>query len=293
MHRPDPRLAAALDLARRGWPVLPCHSPRPSGCSCGRPACPSPGKHPRTRHGLHEASTVPAVVEGWWERWPGANVGIRTGAAPDGAGVVVVDIDPAHGGEASLTALLAVHGPLPPTVLVRTGSGGRHVYFAHPGGRVANSAGTRLGPGLDVRGDGGYVVAPPSRHPSGRHYRWLARPVLAPLPDWLASLLAPEPAPVRRPLPSARRAPGWAGAALGYEVDDVANATEGTRNAALNRAAFSLGQLVASAHLTLDEVEAALTAAGCAAGLGEAEVAATLASGLRAGLARPRHPARR
>src|SRR5207244_2140853 len=114
-------------LAHQGWPVLPCHHPTDDGrCSCGNHSCPSPGKHPRSRHGLHDASTDDGTVTRWWTRWPDANVAVRTGARPAGAGVVVIDIDPAHGGDDSLASLQAEHRPLPATRTALTGGGGRH-----------------------------------------------------------------------------------------------------------------------------------------------------------------------
>lgn len=107
---------AALVYVSQGWAVLPCHEPAPRrGCSCGRVDCTSPGKHPRTRRGLHDATIDPHRVAAWWRRWPTANVGLRTGAA---SGLVVVDVAPAHGGEASLARLATAHGPLPPTLTV-------------------------------------------------------------------------------------------------------------------------------------------------------------------------------
>jgi hypothetical protein len=106
-------------------------------------------------------------LEGWLVRWPDLNIGIVTGAA---AGLVVLDIDPKHGGAESLNELEAHHGALPPTVEALTGGGGRHLYFRHPGGTLHNLVG--LAAGIDLRGDGGYIVAPPSIHPSGRAYEW-------------------------------------------------------------------------------------------------------------------------
>jgi hypothetical protein len=100
--------------------------------------------------------------------WPDTGIAVRTGAE---SGLVVLDVDPQHGGDDTLAELLAAHGVLPITVECFTGGGGRHIYFRHPGGEVRNSAG-KVGPGLDIRGDGGYVVAPPSPHPSGRRYEW-------------------------------------------------------------------------------------------------------------------------
>ncbi len=280
---------SALALARRGWPVLACHDG--PVCSCGRNGCPSPGKHPRTRRGLYDATTDAATIARWFQRWPSANLGVRTGARPDGAGLVVLDVDPAHGGEAALAELVGRHGALPVTLEVATGGGGRHLYFAHPGRAVANSAG-RLGAGLDVRGDGGFVVVPPSRHPSGARYRWRPAPV-ADLPGWLHTLLLPVPATPRPAPVTVARPKAWAAAALADEVANVRGAGEGVRNHTLNRAAFALGQLVGGGHLPEADVVAWLLDAALSSGLGEHEAAATIGSGLRAGAGRPRHPVAR
>jgi hypothetical protein len=283
---------AALRLVRRGWPVLACHHPIDGQCSCGDPGCTCPGKHPRSRHGLHDATTDPAVIDSWWCSSPHANPAVRTGVRPAGAGVIVLDIDPDHDGDNSLARLVAAHGPLPVTLEVLTGGGGRHLYFA-PAGPVPSSAG-RLGPGLDIRGDGGYVLVPPSVHAAGGRYRWIQRPLRA-MPDWLADLARPDRRdsgePTERATPLVRQPDSWAAAAVAAEVASVRTATEGTRNHTLNRAAFALGQLVSAGHLDPDDVVAMLTDAALAAGLTAAETRATIASGLRAGTARPRHPA--
>lgn len=284
-----PPMVSALGYARRGWPVFPCHAPVGRGCTCPAGAgCASVGKHPRTRHGLHDASTDAGTIKAWWRTWPRANVGIRTGE-----GLVVVDIDPAHGGAASIEALEAKHGRLPATLAVRTGGAGLHLYFAVEKA-VRNSAGA-LGPGIDVRGEGGYVVAPPSRHVSGAAYRWSGVGSLAPMPTWVRDYLV-RPEPPRAPVDGAALLPragvsAWAAAALAGELDRVAAAAEGQRNHTLNRAAFVLGQLVGASHLDRDLVAGQLARAGEAAGLGPREVAATVASGLGAGERWPRHPA--
>jgi hypothetical protein len=284
--------AAALHLARRSWPVLACHHPIDGRCSCGDRDCSSPGKHPLSRHGLHDATTDPAVIESWWRNSPHANPALRTGLRPNGAGVIVLDIDPDHHGDNGLARLVAAHGPLPATLEVVTGGGGRHLYFAHAGPPVPNSAG-RLGPGLDIRGDGGYVLVPPSVHAAGGRYRWIQRPLRA-MPDWLTDLARPgrrEPGePTERATRPVHQPGAWAAAALAAETQSVRTATEGTRNHTLNRAAFALGQLVGAGHLDPDDVAAMLTNAALAAGLAPAETRATITSGLRAGTARPRHP---
>lgn len=281
-------LEAALRYARRGWPVFPCHQPVHGHCSCRHADCASPAKHPRTQHGLHEATTDPVRITGWWQRWPDANVGVCTGSE---SGLVVIDVDRRPGGLGTLTQLERMHGQIPSTAMVMTGTG-RHYWFAHPGGTVRNSAG-RLGPGIDVRADGGYVIAPPSSHISGRRYRWAAPEGLAPLPEWVVALSrTPAPGPVPPPSPPAvgLRAGAWAHAALNAEIRRVRTSLPGGRNHALNRAAFGLGQLVAGGYLQCDDVRAALHAAGASCGLLPKEVRATVASGLQAGFRQPRHP---
>jgi hypothetical protein len=158
-------LEAAVAYAGRGFPVFPCK-----------------GKLPLTEHGFHDASTDTEQVLTWWTHWPEANIGMPTGAA---SGFVVLDVDVQHGGAGTLKELEGAQGKLPAAPEVLTGGGGKHVYFAHPGREIRNSAG-KLGPGLDVRGDGGYVIAPPSVHGNGRAYKWL-RELGAPpsAPTWL------------------------------------------------------------------------------------------------------------
>lgn len=162
-------MRAAAGLTRRGMAVFPVHSPSVSGCSCGRHDCSSPCKHPRV-HWRTSASTDAGQVRDWWTRWPTANIGLVTGVK---SGLIVLDVDPAHGGLDSLRDLVAEEGAVEAFARVRTGGGGMHFYLRHPGGRVRNRTGLR--PGIDVRGDGGYVVAPPSVHASGRRYVWEAR----------------------------------------------------------------------------------------------------------------------
>lgn len=169
---------AALDYLARGWSVVPVR-PREKRPLIAWQAY----QHVRPRA---------EDVRDWFGRWPEANVAIVTGAV---SGLVVLDVDPKHGGDASLSRLEREHGPLPFTVEAVSGGGGRHLYFAHPGGHVRNQVG--LAPGIDLRADGGVIIAPPSVHPSGARYGW--RPhhspqetALAAMPRWLLQPPAPE-----------------------------------------------------------------------------------------------------
>lgn len=189
MNAPDIR-AAALAYAGLGWAVVPLHEPTAHGCTCSAgPRCTSAGKHPRTEHGVREASTDPDAIVRWWTTWPTANVGIATGLP---SGVVVLDLDPRNGSEATMETFAGQHGPLAPTVEALTGGGGSHHFYRHPrlaaGLEVWN---TTIGAGVEVKATGLLVVAEPSLHPSGRRYAWetsshpLDGTELAELPTWI------------------------------------------------------------------------------------------------------------
>ncbi len=265
-------LKTALSYAERGWHVLPL---KPGG------------KTPLTGNGVKDATTDPQTIRDWWTRWPNANIGIACGPSR----LLVVDLD----GPEALTAWaeLAQRHNIPyDTLTSHTGGGGIHVFYRLPDGlRLGNSAG-RLGPHIDTRGDGGYIVAPPSVHPSGRLYTWEDpdREILE-LPQALAELLTRTERETSTPPPPPRPVTGlhpYAEAALRGEVEKVRSAPVGTRNDTLNRAAFSLGQLVGSGLLDRMTVENELTAAALSAGLEEREIAATIRSGLEAGIRQPR-----
>lgn len=183
--RVSPLHESALEYAERGLPVLPIHDVGQGHCSCSAGVnCTSPGKHPRTPHGVKDATTDVATIKTWWSRHPNANVGIATGQA---SGLLVLDVDPRHGGDETLEVLIRQHGPLPHTVEARTGGGGGHLFLRHPPQAVSSRS--NIAPGLDVRADGGFVVAAPSQHISGEHYEWVVHPEevddLPPPPDWL------------------------------------------------------------------------------------------------------------
>lgn len=158
---PNPLLEHALQYAKQGWPVFPLHTPEPSkeGCSCSRSGCIDQGKHPRTENGFKDATTDEDQIRSWWKKWPNANIGLVTGKK---SGFIVLDVD--SGGDKELAKQT-----VPDTAESTTGNG-RHLYFTYPGKEVKNSK--KFLPGLDLRADGGYIVAPPSLHLSGKKYIW-------------------------------------------------------------------------------------------------------------------------
>lgn len=281
-------LAAALCYAGFGWGVFPAAGVVGGRCSCGRADCDRSGKHPLTRHGLRDATTDQDQLARWWRRWPDANVAIATGD------IVVIDIDPASGGWESLARLVDGGWTITPTATVITGGGGAHLYYQAPAGsELRNTVGRLPGvadvvPGIDLRGAGGYVIAPPSRHASGGLYRWVARcSDLVEVPDWLR----PPPPHPRGPvvLPcSSTSSSAYGQAALRDELARIGAATPGTRNSALNTAAFCLGQLVGGGSLVLVEALTGLFDAALAVGLSEAESRRTIESGIKAGRRLPR-----
>jgi Bifunctional DNA primase/polymerase, N-terminal/Primase C terminal 1 (PriCT-1) len=207
---------AAPRYAERRTPIFPC-----------RPGT----KVPATPHGFRDATTDPHVIERWWRSMPEANIGMATGEV---SGIVVLDVDPEHGGDASMKALLLDHH-LPDTTVVETPRGGWHFYFRHPGRHVACSE-KRLGHGVDFRGDGGYALVPPSIVGGGT-YTVVQRLPLPLMPDWLD---IDSHRPTWKPLPNSE----WLRIAQGVD--------EGERNSAMTRV---VGQLLGpgpvNAHLAL------------------------------------------
>lgn len=193
-------LDAALDYIDRGWWVLPIHWVENGACSCNK-ACRQAGKHPISKlvpRGLHDATNDPDVATDWWTKWPKANVGIRTGRISN---LWVLDIDARRSvdvgrgvlipeGENTLRTLEDRAGErLPDTLTCRTGGGGIHYYFTFPQDGESYTNRVKVAPSIDVRGDGGYVIAPPSVHASGARYEWddSTEPVSSP-PTWLLTL---------------------------------------------------------------------------------------------------------
>ncbi len=180
------KLDSAKLLAQRGWHVFPVHSVRDGACTCSKADCTSSGKHPRTKRGFKDASTDLNQIERWWQSWPDANIGLSTGPS----GLAVLDVDAKNGGFDSLKALLDQHGELPDTLVCETGGEGKHYYFIRPEGGLPSKNGV-IASGIDFKCDGGYVIAPPSNHSSGKEYVWQDfidpnQKEIAELPQWIS-----------------------------------------------------------------------------------------------------------
>jgi bifunctional DNA primase/polymerase-like protein len=132
-------------------------------CSCRHDGCPHAAKHPIARHGLHEATTDIKAIRSWWDRWPRANIAVATGKA---SRLVVIDVDPAHGGTQSLQHLQSLMGSLPAILTAGTGGGGLHLIYAHPGGVLRNTASRLPGPANHFPRGGGTARLPVTRLPA-------------------------------------------------------------------------------------------------------------------------------
>lgn len=265
-------LSSALDYARLGWWVIPLHEPTKDGCSCGKSDCHSIAKHPRTLRGQHDATQDEALIREWWTRWPTANIGI----VGDKSGLVLIDIDPRAGGVETWARIANGTQIDAPTVATGGDPNGRHFYFADPGGQLPG----KLGPGVDVKRRG-YVVAPPSRHASGRRYEWLQQPQdeIPVLPRWV------RPAPIV--IEQTDNIKAACEKIFDKWVTSVLNAREGDRNNSLNRAAFVLGGIVEHGKISEGQIVDALFYAARRVGLDENEARRTIASGLKSGKAKP------
>lgn len=245
----NPFADAALDYLRRGWKVIELHRIMPSGeCSCGKAACDrSAGKHPRNARwqrgrGLNEHQ----IREIWKPYNPYfANVGIATGAP---SGFWVLDIDPDSGGNETIRKMQEANGPLSAGRVTRTGSGGWHLHFTMPDFDVSNSPGRitkTYGKGVDVRGTGGQIVAPPSVSAKGA-YAVIKDEPIGPAPDWLLDLIRPEE---REPLPTIED-PSWTASSAVPTVDGTSSATPASNAASAADASSPLAPVAAGSTTT-------------------------------------------
>jgi putative DNA primase/helicase len=307
-------LSAALEFARRGWPVFPCNPCQDPPDLKGRkrrskaPMVAGPdedgdGKPIPETGGLWRATTDESQIRRWWRKYPTALIGVPTGAR---TGCFVIDIDP-RGSETSdqvLRRLVDAVGPLPAGPVTITQSGGRHLWFKNPEGDLPHNSAKRI-PGVDWRGQGGYVIAPPSRMLDGKSYRWSPGPDDIEFPEPPAYLLdlifqrgafargksggaAPRPS-ITGETASARAARRYAQGALDRARTKVADCAPGKRGHTLNAAAFDIGPFVALGLLSEREATAALQDAADTCGLtstdGATERDRKIARGLTAGRA--------
>ncbi|MBY0561467.1 bifunctional DNA primase/polymerase [Hyphomicrobium sp.] len=290
-----------------GWAVFPVHSlvfetdmrtgeviPR---CTCGWDECPRPGKHPRIPkklggNGVLDATTNSDQIDAWSESYPDANLAVATGRP---SGVIAVDIDGAEG-ENTISVLAANNYRLPQTVEARSGSGGRHLYYKWaPGIKTVASV---IGPKVDLRGDGGQCVLPPSMHKSGNAYTWIRPPettFMPPMPMWIIRRLkevelakqglkyeeyaADRPKRLGRPAIERIMDRARIVAALSPEC--------GHRNHTLNQQAFIAFRIADEGHIPDSEVEHHMLAAARACGLTPGEARPTILSARRSARSKP------
>jgi len=287
-------LAAATAYADRGWPVFvlgrtkrpvancdACHQAGtghdPEGCTC------------LTCHSFYAATQDRNRIIAMLAAVPDGLLAIRTGAA---AGLVIVDIDPRNGGQLD-------HALMPPTAAVSTGGRGWHLYYRHPGETVLSRPLTGV-PGVDIKADGGLVVAPPSPHPvTRRPYEWVSTRPVAEMPPALLTAIRTDPEPTRSVDPGHARHVASAGRRDGYQYSGgggisnpdallaahlaaVARAPEGRRRTTLYGAARGIARIVAAGHLDTTDAIAALTTAGRDADQTDRDINAAITGGFNA-----------
>jgi hypothetical protein len=275
---------AALDYAAHGLPVLPLWWAESGRCACGAADCSTPGKHPLGRlapNGVKNATTDPALIAEWQRRFPRHNVGLAC------VGFWALDVDGQEGLD-TLADLEDLNRWLPEGPASVTGSGGMHLLFP-ANDRARNSV--KFLPGLDTRAAGGYVVAPPSVHPTGNRYAWLPgrEPWSVPLPEappWLLDLLDPPKttvAPAARASKTEILGSRYVRAAVANELERIATASQGQRNNSLFRVTAKLGKrFLLTGEISEAPFRSALLGAAMAAGLPHQEAQRTIESGLRA-----------
>lgn len=288
-------LDTALAYLAAGWPVFPCRAKEEADPHTGEVF---DVKTPYPSNGLKAATQVERIVREWWRRTPDAMIGLPTGPK-SGVWVLDLDVKPGVGnGHEWLERMEEEHGPLPGTARVRTLGGGTHLFFNYVEG-IRNRGG--LGTCVDVRGAGGYVIAPGSVAVDGRHYEWLDHdepglPPIADAPQWLLDLVLPpkrEPRPVGDFTYTPQDAEPYVNAAVEAEMRKLASTGQGGRGYQLNASAFSLGQLVGAGVLSRGAAEAELYRAAQANGVliedGEPETLRKIKRGLDSGEREPRH----
>ncbi|MCA1398658.1 bifunctional DNA primase/polymerase [Bradyrhizobium sp. BRP56] len=307
----DPLLTAALDYARRGFPVFPCN-PHTKAPLPKKDVDPDTGEEIPNTGGLRKATTDPRQIQEWWTAWPNAMIGVAAGQR---AGFWAIDPDAPKApgdpdGRQELAHLQIKHGKLPPTHSHLTPGGGKHILFRWRANRpIGNREGALKKKGINVRGEGGYLIFPPSKASNGKAYEIeeaLDCFSFAEAPDWLYEMILAKPegpkiselamakvrAPERQRISSGSHREAYAEAALRGEIDKLRGELRGSRNVELNNSAVSLATLVASGDLDEQRVVNELLAACASNGLmqddGYASCIATIKSGFSYGLQHPR-----
>ena len=296
-----PKSEAARWYAAQGWRVVPLHTPYRGAtdwhCSCQfGAACRDMGKHPRTMNGVKAATADAEVVAGWWEVWPDANIGIATGRPF----AFVVDEDVPGALAAAWGTAMAERDPAGRLGMQSTPNGTHYLFDASDDfGSSTGGRGRSLGPGIDTRGDGGYIVVAPSETPSGR-YVWRSSPIgpWPVLPEPMREALRPKA--VSR-LGESYNYPGvvsvdegrldrWVRSAVAASAGELASSREGTRNHTLNEVAFRLGTIGAHGVLGREYALGELYKSWHELGKDDHELMKTFESGWNAGLRAPREP---
>lgn len=276
-------LSAALSYARhQGWRVFPVD--------------PVDGKRPKIAKWQEKATTNPEQIRTWWQAWPNANIGIATGER-SGIWVLDVDVKDDKPGHESLSDLESTHGELPATMHAITGSGGSHYYFRCPEGTKVKNSADSIAPGLDVRGSGGFIVAPPSVHSCGRYYEWEIESAdeVCDAPDWLLQLVERKR---RRNADHLDVEPVYTDSTTDFgraklEAECLSFAARtSNRNHHLNLAAYHIGRYVAGGEIARQDAEQALWAAAMQQRDkgwtdGNAQIRSTIGSALDSGQANP------
>lgn len=291
MSNPTTSLAP-LELAQhyteQGWPVFPCRSQSEEHVDQHGEITTLGEKTPLTTNGFKAATRFARILDRWWTDWPDAAVGLPTGSP---TGFFALDIDNKPGGSNGfiwLDEMQAEHGPLPSTARVISPNGGMHIYFKYVVGTRNRGA---LGAGVDIRSEGGYVVAAGSTMSNGRQYKWVddVREI-ADAPAWLLDLLLPKSAPTHSSYTaSSATNNAYVDAAVDRELADLAGAPMGNRNNSLNDAAFALGTFVGAGALQEAEARALLQDVARGWGRDWSRCCKTIENGLKAGIAQPRH----
>lgn len=262
MSKHSTMLDHALDYAREhSWPVFPCD-----------PAT----KRPLTDHGFKDASTDPAQIEQWWRKTPNAMIGVPTGSASH---IVVLDLD--FDPDTRLDGRKAIDGlELPQTMAVRTPRGGFHYYYDWLDGvEIRNSAG-EIGKGVDVRGEGGYVIVPPSVNATGKTYQWVGGTELVQPPGWFVEKAKKKEAPPRQEWSASdidpKRMQPYGDRMLSRICDECAFAPVGTRHDVFLDGALKMFSKVKGGYSTFERVSGYLRDAGLAAGRTAKEVDADI-----------------